>query len=379
VLYVDDKLATHPKIFKAGAMLGDNGPALALALYMAGLSYTREHLTDGRIPDRIVAGCALVQRPLIVARVLADRRVRLWHRVRGGYLIHDYHDWNKKASEIKKKREIDRQKKAAQRNGKNGAAESLSLDVSPGDNLRTSRARASTTTIHVPRTTLELVPSGVRLASGTNLPTLARRPVQILSKTLEPKTPEATEHASAEDAQACGVASALGDHDQRHHGGTDDRRRGVEGADQESYHRARVDVSDGHNRHRSGDDAGRETARADVGITPGDLSNTTPKTSSGEFRSADSGGSRDVGEGISTLRATIAKLRADYRPHDGVSRRVGLTRRGTEQQAGDRASTEPPAANHGLASELGGSDTDASENSEGLGSPPAKTAIGGRR
>jgi hypothetical protein len=151
VLYVDDKLATHPKIFKAGAMLGENGPALALAVYMAGLSYTREHLTDGRIPDRIVAGCALVQRPLVVARVLADRRVKLWHRVRGGYLIHDYHDWNKKASEIKEKRAAERKKKAAQRNGKHGTAQSLSLNVSPGDKSRTSCARAST--IHVPRST----------------------------------------------------------------------------------------------------------------------------------------------------------------------------------------------------------------------------------
>ena len=120
MLYVDDKLPSHPKIFKAGAKLGKNGPAQALALFMDGLSYSRSHLTDGFIPDQFVAVCGLVQRPLVVAKVLVDRRIRLWHRVRGGYQIHDYHDWNPKASAIKEKREKERKKKAAQRAAGNG-------------------------------------------------------------------------------------------------------------------------------------------------------------------------------------------------------------------------------------------------------------------
>ena len=120
MLYVDDKLPRHPKIFRAGTMLGKNGAAQALAMFLDGLSYAREHLTDGFIPDDFVASCALVERGLVVAKVLVDRRVRLWHRVRGGYQIHDYHDWNRKASEIKDKREKERQKKAAQRAGQNG-------------------------------------------------------------------------------------------------------------------------------------------------------------------------------------------------------------------------------------------------------------------
>lgn len=120
MLYVDDKLPRHPKIFRAGAMLGKNGAAQALAMFLDGLSYSRAHLTDGFIPDEFVASCALVDRQLVVAKVLVDRRVRLWHRVRGGYQIHDYHDWNRKASEIKEKREKERLKKAAQRAGGNG-------------------------------------------------------------------------------------------------------------------------------------------------------------------------------------------------------------------------------------------------------------------
>lgn len=120
MLYVDDKLPSHPKIFRAGSMLGDNGPAQALAVFLAGLAYARDHLTDGFLPDKFVASCGLVQTPQVVANALCSRSVRLWHRSRGGYQIHDYHDWNRKASEIKEKREAERKKKAAQRAAKNG-------------------------------------------------------------------------------------------------------------------------------------------------------------------------------------------------------------------------------------------------------------------
>jgi hypothetical protein len=144
VIYVDEKLVTHPKIYRAGARLGPNGPAQALALFMAGLTYAREHLTDGFVPRDFVQSCGLVTTPASVAQVLSSKSVRLWHRAPGGYQIHDYHRWNKKASEIKEKREHERLKKAAQRAGRNGGAESMSRHVSPGDKSRTSRARAST-------------------------------------------------------------------------------------------------------------------------------------------------------------------------------------------------------------------------------------------
>lgn len=131
MIYVDDKLTRHPKIFKAGQFLGKNGPALALAMFMDALSYTREHLTDGFIPDQFVAGSVLVECPLDVARVLTDRRVRLWHRERSGYRIHDYHDWNRSALEIKEKREKERKKKAAQRAARNGHGQQPIKDRSP--------------------------------------------------------------------------------------------------------------------------------------------------------------------------------------------------------------------------------------------------------
>jgi len=148
VLYVDDKFPRHPKIFKAGSMLGLNGPAQAVALYLDGLSYAREHLTDGYLPEEFVRSSALVSKPYLVAKALCNRGVRLWHRVPGGYQIHDYHDWNRTANEIKEKRAAERLKKQRQRGAISLGARALSRDMSPGDNSRTSRARASTN--HVP-------------------------------------------------------------------------------------------------------------------------------------------------------------------------------------------------------------------------------------
>jgi hypothetical protein len=149
MLYVDDKLPRHPKIFRAGRIIGDHGAAQALALYLDGLSYAREHLTDGFLPDAYVRRSPLVSAPELVANALASRAVRLWHKTKGGYRIHDYHHWNQKAKDIKEKREKKRIQKAAERAGKRPVENSVSPGVSPGDNVATSRARASTD----PRTT----------------------------------------------------------------------------------------------------------------------------------------------------------------------------------------------------------------------------------
>jgi len=144
VIYLDEKLPTHPKIFKAGAMLGPDGPAQALALFVAGIGYAREHLTDGYLPDGFVSSCGLVQTPQSVAKALASRSVRLWHRRRGGYQIHDFEDWNRKASQVKEKREKERQRKASWRARGNGHERGESRGVSRGDVLRDSRARGTT-------------------------------------------------------------------------------------------------------------------------------------------------------------------------------------------------------------------------------------------
>jgi hypothetical protein len=141
MLYLDDRLPTHPKILKAGELLGAGGASQALHLYLMGLAYARQNLTDGFIPESFVSSCGAIPKSGSIAKVLANRTIRLWRKVRGGYVIHDYHAYNPKASIVKEKREHDRQRKAAERSRRNG-------NLSAVDISRT-RARA----VPVPRTT----------------------------------------------------------------------------------------------------------------------------------------------------------------------------------------------------------------------------------
>ena len=139
MLYLDDRLPTHPKILKAGQRLGPGGASRALHLYMLGLTYATVHLTDGFLPCSFVSSCGVVSKSSLVANVLSARGIGLWRKVRGGYVIHDFQKHNPKAAVIKAKRERDRLRKAAERAeraGRNG-------NLSTVDNART-RARACT-------------------------------------------------------------------------------------------------------------------------------------------------------------------------------------------------------------------------------------------
>jgi len=124
----------HPKILKAGQRIGSGGPSLALHLYVLGISYARQNLTDGFLPASFVSSCGVVSRSSLVAKVLSARGIGLWRKVKGGYQIHDYHEWNPKAATVKEKRETDRRRKALERGGR-------SSNLSTLDTSRT-RARA---------------------------------------------------------------------------------------------------------------------------------------------------------------------------------------------------------------------------------------------
>lgn len=157
-MYIDENLPTHPKILRAGLRLGDDGPAIALGLYLLALSYSRKNVTDGFIPDAFLVTSGTCKDPRKVAKVLASKGVGLWHRRRGGYTIHDFHDFNKSASEIKKIRAGWRRKKAEQRRTGNGQYhDAADLRVSPmsrGDKCphRDSRARTRSNDLDPVRT-----------------------------------------------------------------------------------------------------------------------------------------------------------------------------------------------------------------------------------
>ena len=96
---LDDKFAQHPKVLQAGP--------LGLALYVAGLCYANMHLTDGFLPERSVPmllnfnGLAMGMwnsgagfgggEDATWDKVAADLVIaELWERVEGGWMIHDY-------------------------------------------------------------------------------------------------------------------------------------------------------------------------------------------------------------------------------------------------------------------------------------------------
>jgi hypothetical protein len=141
VIYLADEVVAHPKLLKAGARLGEGGVSQAFHLFVMGIGYARTHLTDGFVPDGFVASCGVVSKSSLVAKALSARGIGLWRKVRGGYVIHDYHRFNPKAATVKENRERDRLRKATARAGRNGNLSAL--------DTRRTRARAS----HVPRTT----------------------------------------------------------------------------------------------------------------------------------------------------------------------------------------------------------------------------------
>lgn len=103
---LDDQLPTHPKMAEAGT--------LAQLLYLNSLAYSSRYLTDGFIPIAVVRqlvtwdfepapdNYTLAQR-LVDAK--AGREFGLWEVVDGGYLIHDYLEYNPSREQVLAERE----------------------------------------------------------------------------------------------------------------------------------------------------------------------------------------------------------------------------------------------------------------------------------
>lgn len=225
MVYLDEDLATHPKIYRAGALLnGDpQGSAMALALYVHGLSYAKKYATDGFLPDLFLDRSAIVSPAKPVAEALANPSVNLWERVDGGYRIHDYLDWNDKASDIKRKRAKDRRRKRIERAG-NGDASARTSHGQTAETLRTSRARPSTTT------TTTTVPGSTqnqpkRSAISPLVPTSQNLPPRL--RATEPTRSGGTDGTGPLDP-ADRVRATLRDRAGRDHGGSLGRCGGVE-------------------------------------------------------------------------------------------------------------------------------------------------------
>jgi len=98
------------------------GP-LGLALHVAGICYAARNLTDGFIPDSAVPTLLdLPARQLkaLVAKMqeVAPRQEHpLWHRVEGGYEVHDYLEYNPNRASVLAEREKAKQRMFGKRSG----------------------------------------------------------------------------------------------------------------------------------------------------------------------------------------------------------------------------------------------------------------------
>lgn len=91
---LDDKLPEHPKLLAAGDQ--------AAWLFVSGLCWCARHLRNGRIPTEVLPRLTGFRKPA----QLADRLVEagLWERVDGGFLVHDYLDYQESEVDVKERR-----------------------------------------------------------------------------------------------------------------------------------------------------------------------------------------------------------------------------------------------------------------------------------
>lgn len=117
---IDDNLTFHAKVVQAGNE--------AIGVWIRLLAWSSNHLTDGVVPARIAKLVAEHDEPLsklVEARLLDEHK--------DGYVIHDYHEHNRPAAEVKAQRKADAARKANGRlkqgrdsNGRIAGVQSLS-------------------------------------------------------------------------------------------------------------------------------------------------------------------------------------------------------------------------------------------------------------
>ena len=87
---LDDGYPEHPKVDRVGP--------LAAWLNVCAWAYCARNLTDGFVPAERVARLASVPNPMKLAAALVQ--VKLWERVDGGYMVHDFLDYNPSREQV---------------------------------------------------------------------------------------------------------------------------------------------------------------------------------------------------------------------------------------------------------------------------------------
>lgn len=169
---IDDQFPEHPKVAQAGP--------LAMAMQVAGLCYCNRKLTDGFVPRSIA------RRLLDFEVIDADGKIHtigvtsgmsgedispewvigllldagMWEKVSGGYLIHDYHDYQPSKDDVEADRE------AARDRMRNLRANKRVNKKRSSDDVRANNERSSSTP--VPEGSNE--PLGARKKRACQLP-----------------------------------------------------------------------------------------------------------------------------------------------------------------------------------------------------------------
>ncbi|MFE7659661.1 hypothetical protein [Streptomyces celluloflavus] len=92
---LDDRFPSHRKV----AMLSDR----AFRLHVSALCWSAENLTDGVIRDTELRLVAHVRGMTATARQL--EAAGLWERIDDGWMLHDFHDYNPSAEQVRAERE----------------------------------------------------------------------------------------------------------------------------------------------------------------------------------------------------------------------------------------------------------------------------------
>lgn len=110
---IDDQIAHHPKFIAAGPV--------ASWLWVCGNGYCNKYLTDGFIPTSALPTLGGVTNADKWAERLVE--VGLWIPAPSGFQVHDFHDYNPTAAEVRAKR------KKRSKAGKAGAAARWQTDA----------------------------------------------------------------------------------------------------------------------------------------------------------------------------------------------------------------------------------------------------------
>ena len=124
---VDDNLGFHHKVIAAG------NPAMGL--WVRAGSVCAQQLTDGFVPDHMIASLGTVAQ----AKKLVD--VGLWNRVEGGYTFHEWDERQPRKADVEAERAAAKERMRAAREKKRKAAQEASVQASEP---RSEEVRANT-------------------------------------------------------------------------------------------------------------------------------------------------------------------------------------------------------------------------------------------